>query len=199
MLVVFDTVPGAAPDEAVLCEETVAEVALHNLVGKVSGTVDVGLAIGGLDNHCAVFPVTDVGVVERVDVYCQSSGMIGEFFGAGHRAVAKAAGVVVAHLAFVVGIVFIWQAHALDRVVVLVELTEDIDELFGNELVADHLTMTSLTVLIPVQQSQVSQVGAFYVGILHIGLTLHLLPDGVRDLHRNKVLPIEAGHVEGEG
>jgi hypothetical protein len=45
-----------------------------------------------------------------------------------------------------------------------------------------------LIVVIPVEHTEVSQVGARDVRVLDVGLALHAEPDGVGDLHRDEVL-----------
>lgn len=63
MLVVLEGVPGAAPREAVLEEEAVAEVAGGDLVAEVAAAVGIGLAVGGLDDECAVLAPAHVGII----------------------------------------------------------------------------------------------------------------------------------------
>ena len=75
MLVVLAGGPVATPLEACLGEKLEAEVIVGDLVGEVPRAVAVGLASGGLDEQCAVVEGLDVGVVERVDVDGQSTGV----------------------------------------------------------------------------------------------------------------------------
>ena len=62
MLVILRTLPVASPREAVLLEQTVAEVALHYLVGKVLRTVDVGSGIAGI-NPGTAFAMLDQWII----------------------------------------------------------------------------------------------------------------------------------------
>ena len=177
MLVILHRAPGAAPGEAVFEEELVTEVAGFYLIAVVLGAVGVRLAVRGVDNLGAVLAVTDVRIIEGVDVDGEASGVIGELLRIGHVAVAKAAGVVVLHLSFVVGIVVVGQADALDGVVGVVELAEDGDELVGNQAVTDELALVGLVVVVPMEKLQVSEVGALDMRILVVGLALHPLPN----------------------
>ena len=81
---------------------------------------------------------------------------------------------------------------------VFVELSEDADELVGNAAVADHLAPSGLSVVVPVEQTEVAQVVAADMGIVAVGLALHPVPYGVGHRQSYKVLPVEAGHV-GDG
>ena len=124
MLVVFHRPPRAAPDEAVLEEQTVTKVAFHNLIAIVLFPVNIWLGIRRL-NNCLPVTIADVWVVERVDVDGEASGMIGELLGVWDITIAETTSVVVAHLSFVISVVFVSQTYVLDRVVVSIELTED--------------------------------------------------------------------------
>ena len=188
MLVVLEGAPGAAPGEAVLEEEPVAEVAGFYLISERARAVGIGLAVGGLYVLGAVLTVAHVGIIAGVDVDGEATGVIGELLRVGHVAVAEAAGVVVAHLSLVVGIVVVGQPDALDGVVVGVELAEDGNEFVGNELVADELALVRTVVVVPVEHTEVSEIGAGDMGILDVGLALHAEPDGVGDLQRDEVL-----------
>ena len=116
VLIIFPCFPIAAPIEAGLGKEFEAEVVVVNLVGEVPRAVTVGLASGRLDKERAVAERLDVGVVERVDVDGQSTGMLREIVGGSNVAIAEARGIVVAHLRLVVSIIDIGQQHPLDGV-----------------------------------------------------------------------------------
>ena len=90
MLVVLAGVPVAAPLEAGLSEELVAEVVVGDLVGEVPRSVAVRFSGGGFDEQRAVGEGLDVGIVKRVDVDGQSTGVLRELFGGGNVAVAEA-------------------------------------------------------------------------------------------------------------
>ena len=82
MLVVFHGAPGAAPDEAVLDEELVAEIIGGDLVTEVLLAIDIRQARGGLDDAMTVFlTITDVRVVEGIDIDGQAVGMLRQVFG----------------------------------------------------------------------------------------------------------------------
>ena len=60
-------------------------------------------------------------------------------------------------------------------------MAEDGDHAVGNLLVYYHLAYVHLVVVVPVQGTDVAQVVASDVGILLIGLTLHLCPHAIGD------------------
>ena len=76
MLVVLHRPPVAAPFEAMLDEEAVAEVVLRNLILERLTAVDVGFARGRLDEHRAVFLPADTGIIQRIDVDGESTRMV---------------------------------------------------------------------------------------------------------------------------
>ena len=94
------------------------KIAFFYFIAELFMTVSIGFAICWLNNPGAILAIADVRIVARVDVDSQTSGMIGELVAAGYLAITETAGVVVAHLAFVIGIIFIRQTHLLNRVVV---------------------------------------------------------------------------------
>ena len=95
---------------------------------------------------------------------------------------AETTAVIVSHLPFVVSIIFVSQANPLDRVVLAIKLHEDSYQFLGYESVADHLTLMRLSVVVPMHQSQITQVATMDDIIGLISLALHLLPDAVRNL-----------------
>ena len=196
VLVVFHGAPGAAPDEAVFDEQAVAEVAFIDLVTELLAAVGIGLAVGGLNDPAAILRMADIGIVERVDVDGEAAGVIGELLRTRDDTITEAAGVIVAHLTLIVGIVLISQADALDRVVGLVQLTEDGEQLVGDQTVADDFSLMGLTVVVPMEHAQIAQVATADVGIVDIALALHLLPDGIGDgLGRKAIRNVLALHT----
>ena len=179
VLVVFLRAPGTTPAEAVLEEEAVAEVAFLYLVAIALAAVGIGFACGGFYYLTASFVVTDVGVVEGIDVDGETTCVVGQLLSARDGAITETAGVVGAHLALVVGIVVVGQTDALDGVVGLVELTEDGQQLGGYQTVTDEFALMGLIVVVPMEHPQVAQVAALDIGIGHVGLSLHLLPYAV--------------------
>ena len=89
MLVVLAGGPVTAPLETGLGEELEAEVVVGDLVGEVPRAVAVRFAGGGLDEQRTVVEGLDVGVVERVDIDGQSTGMLREVVGGSDVAVAE--------------------------------------------------------------------------------------------------------------
>ena len=200
VLVVFHGAPGAAPDEAVFDEQAVAEVAFIDLVAELLAAVGIGLAVGGFYDPAAILRMADIGIVERIDVDGEAAGVIGELLRTRDDTITEAAGVVVAHLTLIVGIILISQADALDRVVGLVQLTEDGEQLVGDQTVADDFSLMGLMVVVPMEHAQIAQVATADVGIVDIGLALHLLPDGIGDGLGSKTIlrPQTAERQEGE-
>ena len=78
MLVVLTGGPVTAPLEAGLGEELEAKVIVGDLVREVPRAVAVRLASSRLDQERAVVEGFDVGVVKRVDIDSQSSGVLRE-------------------------------------------------------------------------------------------------------------------------
>ena len=66
MLVVFQTLPFAAPFEAMTSEQPIAEVTATNLVIEVPTAVSVWLSGGRLNTCCAVASLSDAGVIKWV-------------------------------------------------------------------------------------------------------------------------------------
>ena len=90
MLEVLARLPVTTPLKACLGEELEAEVVVVYLIWERFRAVTVFCSRGRLDEARAVGPVLVVGVVERIDVYCQPPGMLGELGGAGDGAEAEA-------------------------------------------------------------------------------------------------------------
>ena len=89
MLVVLAGGPIAAPLEAGLSEELEAEVVVGDLVGEVPRAVAVRFACCGFNEERTITEGLDIGVVERVDVHGQSTGMLREVVGGSDVAVAE--------------------------------------------------------------------------------------------------------------
>ena len=162
MLVVLTRSPVTAPLEACLSKETEAEVFVVNLIGEVPRAVAICLGSGGLDEPRTVIKIPIIGVVKRIDINGQSTGMLRQLGRAGYGAVAEARRVVVAHLCLVVGIIDIRQQHPLNRVLCIEELVQDVHHALGNLLVAHHLAHVHLIVVVPVQGADVAQVVTVY-------------------------------------
>ena len=75
VLIVFHRAPAAAPGEAVFDKEAVAEIAFLDFVAIGLATVGIGLGVGGLDNLTTILAIADIGVVERVDVDGETTGV----------------------------------------------------------------------------------------------------------------------------
>ena len=108
--------------------------------------------------------------------------MVGQFLRVGYIPITETTGVVVAHLPFVIGIILVSQADALDGVVLCIEFTEDSQQFVGNEPVAHEFPPMGLLVIVPVEHLQVAEVAALHMGVGMPGPALHLRPDAVRDL-----------------
>lgn len=110
MLIVLCVVPVAAPSEAVLGKETIAQIVLINFIGEVLTAVSVSFTSGGRDIGVSVsgFVKDDIRVVVRVDVYGKAIGMLGKACGAVHYSVIKTGGIVICHGGGVVAAVLIY-------------------------------------------------------------------------------------------
>ena len=188
MLPVLHGAPGASPGEAVLEEETVEEVALHNLIGEGTGTVGIGNGSGRLYDATAIAPFTDVRVVEGIDVDSHPSGVLGELPGAGDATEAEAGGIVVAHRLFVDSLIIVDETDALDGVTLPIELAEDVEQILGNGLVAHHLAHMLSPLGVDMGEAQVAQLRSRHGTVAGIGTALHALEDGIGDGRRREGL-----------
>ena len=84
MLIILRVLPVTSPCEAVLGEETVAKVSLHNLVGKILRAVNVRTGGGGFDDGTPI-PLADKRIVKRVDVDGHAPAMARQTPGAGDK------------------------------------------------------------------------------------------------------------------
>ena len=125
--------------------------------------------------------------------------MVGEILTSGYCTEAETAGVIVAHLSFVVGIVFVGQAYLLNWVMLTVKLHEDAYELLGDDTVAYHLSIVSTVVVVPVHQAQVTEVVATDDIIGLPCSALHLMPYGIGNFadreSRRKILALRRKDV----
>ena len=136
MLVVLHGAPVASPFEAMLDEEAVAEVVLRDLILERLTAVDVGLTRGRLDEQRTVFLPTDTGIIQRIDVDGESTGMVRQFRTALHDTIAVTRGVVGAHRGLVVIAIFGDGTHPLNGIFRLVEFCEDLLQVLRYRLVA---------------------------------------------------------------
>ena len=181
MLIVLARLPVTTPRKAGLGEETVAEVASVYLIGKRLGAVAVLRGGGRLYKAFTIGPHLIIGIVEGVDIDSQPAGMFRQLGGTGNGAIAEARRVVVTHLPFIVSIIDIGQHHTLNRILRIIELTQDAYHAVGNAFVAHHLAHMYLLVVVPVQHADMAQVVALDIRVLLIGLALHPLPHPVGD------------------
>ena len=182
VLVVLQGVPVASPSESVLHKQAVAEVAALQLVGRCLATIGIACAGSRLyDGHAAFLP--DAGIVERVDVYGHSQGVLGQPFAARHLAEAEAGGVVGRHRALVVSIIVIDECHALYGVAGFVETAEDVEQVRRYGFVAHQLTLLRMSVGIAMKHTEKAQVGTCHRASLRIALashtTEHLVAEGI--------------------
>lgn len=140
MLIVLDGIPVATPFEPVLHEQTVAEVALRDLVLELLLAVDIGFTRSGLDKDGTVLLPAYTRVVERIDIDGKTTGMIRELGTAFHHPVAVARGVVGTHRSLIIIPILRDRTHALNRIFRLVKLREDLLQVLRNRLVTDKDT-----------------------------------------------------------
>ncbi len=157
MLVVLEGAPCAAPAEATGDEQAIAEVGGVYLAGDILATVTVvgiSLAFGRKDTA-----TTDVEarVVERIHIYCHATAVPGQVLASGNMPVAEARCVVIRHGAQVRGFIIVNQAHAGYRVTNLVQLAEDIQQIFSDLAVAYHLAYVFLSIEVIVRQLEIAQ------------------------------------------
>ena len=188
MLPVFHSAPGTAPTETVLEEEAVEQVALLYLIRERLSAVDVSGSGNWLDDTLPVLACIDIGIVEGVDIDGHSQSMLGEFFGTRDGTIAETRGVVVTHGTLITGLVIIDEPDALDGILLAVELTEDVDEILGDGLVAHHLTHMLTPFGIDVRQPQIAEICPRYRTALGIGTTQHTLEHGIGNRLNSKRL-----------
>ena len=97
MLVVFHVVPVAAPGKAVLFKKAVTQVIFIDFIGECFAAIRIFFSGGGGHIDTVVPVLSDIGIVQRIDVNGQPVGMPGETGGAGHHPIVKTGGVVVLH------------------------------------------------------------------------------------------------------
>ena len=174
MLVILHSAPRATPCKTILNEQLITQIASGDFIWEVGFAVTILYGSCWFYYASAVFlAISDVGIVECVDVDSQSTGVFRQIGRARHIAVAEATGIVVAHLSLIVSIVVVGQSHTLDRVVGGIKFAEDSQQFVGYQLVANHLAHMYAPLKIVVRYAQVSQVAATDIRIVVPGLALH--------------------------
>ena len=148
MLIVLQGAPAATPAEAMLDEETIAEVARRDLITEASGAVGVWTASLGLHKERAVLPAAHTGIVQRIDVDGHTSGMVRQLARTCDGTIAVARRVVGLHGALVVVTIVGDGTDALNGVTGTVELGEYLAQVGRDGFVAndDALLRTSLEI-----------------------------------------------------
>ena len=158
MLVVLACNPITTPFESGFGEKFEAEIVVVYLVGEVQCALAICTSRSGLDEERAILTNLKVRIIERIDVNGQSAGMLRQVGATRNVTVAKARGVVVAHLRLIISIIDVGQEHPLDGVLGIEELAQDAGHAVGNLFVADHLTHVHLVIVIPVKGADMAQV-----------------------------------------
>jgi hypothetical protein len=160
-------------------KEAIGQVATVYLAGERAAAVNVWRGGGGLDKQLAVGTLLDAGVIERIQVYGQATGMGRELIGSEDGTVAETTGIVGSHLPLIVGVEIVSKPDALDGITRFIELAEDVEEIGGYTFVADHLALADVAFKIVVQELQITEIRAGDVGIGLIAASLHPSPDGI--------------------
>lgn len=183
VLIVLQRAPLSAPFEAVLDEQTVAQVALRYFVRPPLFAVGIAARRGRLYDGAAVLTLLDAGVVQRVDVDGQAQRVLRQFLRTGNGPEVEAAGVVVRHRAFVVSVVVVDQPHPLYWVLILEQNLKDFFQVVGYHFVTYQLAIVYLAVAAIVRQPQIAQFCTRHAAVAAIRFTLHplehLVADGV--------------------
>lgn len=140
-----------------LNEEPIAEIVFLQLVGRGDAAVGPSARRRRLDDGVAV-ALTHAGVVEGIDVDGQTLGMLRQLLRSGNGAKAEARRVVGSHGALVVSLKVVNELHAADGIAGVVELSEDVEQVVGNQFVADELALMHASVGIVVQHAQIAEV-----------------------------------------
>ena len=162
-----------------LQEEAVQEVALDNLIGKAFTAVDIFRGRSRLHDATSVLTSPNIRIIEGVDVDSHSLSMLGQLGGSRYPAIAETGGVIITHGPFVAGIIIINQTDALDGIFLPIEFFENLNQVVGNRLVADHFTHMLAFLCIIVRQAQITQIGTTDGTALRPGTALHPLEDGI--------------------
>ena len=139
-----------------LGKQLVTQVLTVNLIWKIRTAVCVFFCILRRNQHFSVF-CAHIGIVQRIDVYGTSIGVIGELRLAGYGSVVETGGIVVRHGQFVVCIVLINQPYLLNGILVFIQFAENIQQILRNRLIADKFSLLNLRLKIIVQNMDVSQ------------------------------------------
>ena len=180
MLEILTCSPVAAPLKSGLRKQPVTQVITVNLIREILGTVTVFGSSGRLNVTRSVLTVLVIRIVQSVDINSQTACVLRECGAARYHAVAEARSIIVTHLRLIIRIIHIRQQHPLDRIPGIIQLTQDTNHTVGNLSIAYHLSDVNLLVVVPMQGTDVSQVGTSDVGILLIRLSLHTGPNPVR-------------------
>ena len=100
----------------------------------------------------------DQWIVERIDVDGHAGAMLRQPPHPRSWAEIEGRRVVGTHGGFIVGIVFVYQDHALNGVLGAMQLTENSQQIIGYVLVADEFALQFLSFLIIMQHLQVTQI-----------------------------------------
>ena len=131
----------------------VTEVACHNLVGE--GQLAVAVLCGIARKSLCTF---DIWIIEGVDVDGQSLCVFRQLVAAADSAETETRGIVSPHRLLVVGIVVVDETHALNGIVGMVELAENINQVLCDGFVTHQLTLLHLSTGIVVEHAQIAQV-----------------------------------------
>lgn len=165
VLIVFTGTPCATPSKSMLNKEAIAEViAVNDLLGVFGILFFQYFAISrgresrsGFDYGLAVAH-SNVGIVQRIDIYSHASSMLANGLSAAHHAVVKAGGIVGGHALLIIPIVLVDEPHPGNNIMLLEEFLENLQQVFRNSLVANQFARLHFTQFIVMKHLKIAQI-----------------------------------------
>ena len=157
MLVIFLVVPTiAAPQKIFFAEESATQILRRDFVRKIFRAIFVVGGIVGRDDFLAVNGF-DIRIVKRIDVDRQTVAVPRNSLRERNESEIEARGIIVAHGKFVVGVVFVDEMNFFNRVIRREKFLENVEQVVGNALVANHFAAQNFSAQVLVQKFDVTQ------------------------------------------
>ena len=160
MLVVLAASPRASPAKTMFDKLLIAEVGLRYSVSERFAAIGVWYGLGWIDYHFAVCVSLDMRVVERVDVNGKSLAMLGEFGASFDLSEVETRRIIGLHRTGIICVIFVYQHHAFDRIMCMIERTEDAEQVVCNALMTYEFAQLRFAIGIVVEYFEIAKVGA---------------------------------------
>ena len=157
-IILSGTRPQAAPVKAVIVKDLKRRILFGDLMIEFAGPIAIfpagtrgiiGLALKQADHR----------VKQRVQVHGPAIGVTGQISLSIHHTITETGGIVGLHGQFIVAIIIIDEPDALDRIPDRIKLIEDIQQVLGYILVADHFAGDGISLEIDMIQMQIGEIG----------------------------------------